>query len=121
MKPDSTSIEKLRSDIRRQFDAAGLSYSAIGDAAQVHTSQVSRICRGKFRTVSHNVVQVCKVLGVKIETVRMRNRSDVEALGGRLQRGVLDVWDRTATDADRLLRFLRDLGELRRASRASKR
>ena len=90
--------------------------SEIGIKACVHSSQVSRICRGDFRTVSHNLVQVCKVLGVDVETVRMEEPAQ-EPLARRLANSLLDIWDRTPADAERLVRFLNDLAELRRPSK----
>lgn len=118
MKLDLTSSEKLKSSIWNRYEASGLSYSEIGRVAGVHPSQVSRICRGEFRTLSHNVVQVCRALGVEVETVSLDMPTE-DPLARRLERSVLEVWDRTPADAERLVRFLRHLAELRRAPRSN--
>jgi hypothetical protein len=81
----------------------------------VHASQVSRICRGQFRTLSHNVVQVCRALGLEGEALGSRPPAD-EILAGRLKAGVLELWDQTPEDAERLIRLLRQLADLRRRS-----
>lgn len=86
-----------------------MSYADIGRLSGVHSSQVSRICRGEFRTLSSNVMQICKALNVD-ETGRFEIAADQQ----RLEAGVIAVWDRTPQDARRILRFLRQLGELRR-------
>ena len=117
MKLNSKSRSKLKSDIRERFDASGLNYSEVGKTAHVHSSQVSRICRGEFRTVSFNVVQVCKVLGVDVETVKIKGPGQ-EPVAQRLANSLLDIWDRTPADAERLVRFLNDLAELRRSSKS---
>jgi transcriptional regulator with XRE-family HTH domain len=114
MKLDALSSETLKARIRER--GKNQSYSEIGEAAGVHPSQVSRICRGEFRTLSHNVVQVCKALGIEMQTVRLKTPVK-EALTKRLERSVLDVWDQTPADAERLVRFLSYLAELRRPPR----
>lgn len=114
MKLDSDSIKKLKADIRAR--AKSRRYSEIAAAAQVDASQVSRICRGAFKTLSHNVVQVCMALGVETQTIKIEAPAE-PALEQRLERSLLDVWDRTPADADRLVRFLNDLAALRRPSR----
>jgi len=54
-------------------------------------------------------MQICKALNVD-ETGRFEIAADQQ----RLEAGVIAVWDRTPQDARRILRFLRQLGELRR-------
>lgn len=86
-----------------------MSYAEIGRVAGVHGSQVSRICRGEFRSLSSNVMQICKILHVD-----GAGEVEVAADQQRLEAGVIAVWDRTPQDARRILKFLRQLGELRR-------
>ena len=117
MKPDPTSSGKLKSEIRDYHAQSGLSYSEIGRIARVDPSQVSRICRGKFKTLSHNVVQVCRVLGLDLEMVKLEAPVD-DVFRQRLKNSVLDLWDRTPEDADRLVRLLRQLSDLRWTGRA---
>ncbi len=118
MKLDTVSSRNLKSDIREHLEVSGLNYSEIDVIARVHPSQVSRICRGEFKTLSHSVVQVCKALGVEIGTIKIDELAD-DALAQRLKRSVLEVWDQTPADAKRLVRFLHDLAELRRTRRSN--
>ncbi|RYG89162.1 MAG: XRE family transcriptional regulator [Alphaproteobacteria bacterium] len=105
----SSARENLIDAIREKRKQAGLSYAEIGRLSGVHSSQVSRICRGEFRTLSSNVMQICKALNVDDS-----GKVEVAADQQRLEAGVIAVWDRTPQDARRILRFLRQLGELRR-------
>ncbi len=116
MKPDPASSGKLKSEIRDYHAQSGLSYSEIGRIARVDPSQVSRICRGEFKTLSHNVVQVCRVLRLDLEMVKLETPVD-DVFRQRLGNSVLDLWDRTPEDADRLVRLLRQLSDLRSTGR----
>ena len=119
MKLDQTTSLKLKSQLWTLYSESGLSFSEVGRAAGVHPSQVSRICRGGFRTLSHNVVQVCKALGLELETVKIEAPA-VSILRQQLENSVLEIWDQTPEDAERIARFLRQLLDLRRTgSRAS--
>jgi hypothetical protein len=115
MKLDSASSEKLKAHLRERADKSGLNYSEIARIAEVHPSQASRICRGEFRTLSHNVVQVCKALQIPIETVELDKSAADDRIVRRLQQSVLDVWDHTPVDGERVINFLRLLAALRRA------
>lgn len=106
---------RLEADIRRQHTASERTYTDIGASTDIHPSQVSRICRGQFRTLSHNVVRVCRELGVEVETVGLDSPSQDPAVQ-RLMRSLLEIWNQTPADAKRLTRFLNDLAELRRTS-----
>src|SRR3546814_20766943 len=66
MKPTSKQLQELHAKIAASKDAKGFSHAEIGRISNVHPSQVGRICDGGFRTFSHNVVQICKVLDVAI-------------------------------------------------------
>jgi len=59
--------------------------------------------------MSSNVMQICKALHIDDS-----GKFEVAADQQRLEAGVIAVWDRTPQDARRILRFLRQLGELRR-------
>jgi transcriptional regulator with XRE-family HTH domain len=113
MKMDRISSAKLTAQISAAYSRRGLSFSEIGRACGVHSSQVSRICRGEFKTLSYNVVQVCKVLGLELETLKVEEPA-LSALRQRLERSVLEVWDETPEDAERIAAFLRQLLDLRR-------
>lgn len=118
MKLSPETTRKLKVDIAAKHAECGLSYSEIGRISQVHTSQVSRICRGKFSTLSHNVVQVCKALGLPMETAAVTARGE-DAYARELTSKVLALWDRTPADAERLSRLLGQLAELRSVNRGN--
>ena len=110
MKLDSEAREKLAATIQAHVAERAESFSEIGVQAGVHPSQASRICRGKFRTASHNVVQICKVLGVPLEGVKSSNASSHQR---KLEAAVVAVWDRSPEDADRIVRVLKELKAFR--------
>ena len=104
-------ITKLQQQLAERSASSGLSYSKIGENSGVHPSQVSRICRGDFKKLSQNVVQICSALGISIEGFIEAERADPAA--ARLINSVMSVWNRSKKDADRITRFLEQLGELR--------
>ncbi|WP_415014851.1 helix-turn-helix domain-containing protein [Brevundimonas sp.] len=93
----------------------GLTYADIARETGVDPAQVSRICRGEFKTLSANVMQICMFLGVP-EPHHTLPGMDVNQHRRRLEAGVLEMWDRTPQDAERILRLLRQLTELRRTA-----
>lgn len=101
----------LKSRLRLARKKAGLSLTEIARISRVHSSQVSRICRGEFTTVSANVVQVCKALGLPVEEVALPIESSLEQ---QLQSGIVELWDKTPNDAKRLMKLLKNLSELRK-------
>ena len=112
MKLDDSSREKLAFKIRGAAAASSLSYAEIARTSRVHTSQVSRICRGQFKTLSHNVLQICKVIGLETEVVKSAEVTKNQH-ARKLTQSILGVWDQTPADAKRIERFLRDLAQLR--------
>lgn len=80
--------------------------------AKVDQSQVWRICTGKFHTISNNVVQVCKVLGVQMETVQIRPGED-DASWRRLETSLRNLWDQTPKGAKRIVKVLDSMAEWR--------
>ncbi len=107
--PDA--LDKLRTEIALRKASSNLSYSEIGEKADVHASQVSRICRGDFKTLSQNVVRICRTLGISIEGFIDAESADPAV--ARLISGVMAVWKGTEADAERIVAFLDQLGELR--------
>lgn len=112
MKLQAEIAAKLKADIADAVRKSGLSYSDIARAATIDTSQASRICRGQFSTFSGSVLQVCKVLGVGTDMAAGGAAPDPHR--SRIEAGVLELWDRSPEDADRIVRLLRQLTELRR-------
>jgi Na+-transporting NADH:ubiquinone oxidoreductase subunit NqrA len=114
MKVKPGALVKLQQQLAERSAAPGVNYSKIGKSAGVHPSHVSRICRGDFKKLSQNVVQICSALGIAIEGFIEAEHADPAA--ARLIQGVLAVWDRSDADADRISRFLDQLRELRDSS-----
>src|SRR3546814_8133471 len=90
----------------------GLSRAEIGRLSKVHPSQVGRICSGEFKTISNNVVQVCKVLGLNLETVTAP-ATKADASWSRLEASVRGIWDNTPEGAEKIARMLDTIGQLR--------
>ena len=111
MKLSEISRKKLKDQLEKSVGEKGLTYSEIARRSKVHSSQVSRICRGDFKTLSANVVQVCKAVGVN----GYATLNEDGMLSKRLQRAVLGIWRKTPDDAARLIRFFEQLQTLRRS------
>lgn len=94
--------------------ASKLTDADLGRATGVHPSQVGRICRGEFRTVSSNVVQVCTTLGLAVRTVELPKAAE-DAAWSKLEASVLRAWDRTPQGADKLARIMEAVADIRRA------
>lgn len=109
MKLKQKEIDALSSRIERSRLAKELTYSAIARETGVNQGQVSRICRGKFKTKSSNVMQICILLNVDAE-------DDESADVTRIKDAVMKLWDGTSADADRITRLLAAVSEVRRTS-----
>jgi predicted transcriptional regulator len=105
MKLKPKDVETLARQIEGRRLELGYTYSDISLKSGVNQGQVSRICRGKFKTKSGNVMQICTTLGIAEST-------DLT----RLREAVLNLWDGSSTDADRISRLLELIGEVRRSS-----
>lgn len=99
---------------RRRVDL-GLSYAEIARRTGVDPAQVNRICKGQFKSLSENVMQICMFLGIP-EPHRPLTSVDLDRHRRQLEAGVLEMWDRTPQDAERILRLLRQLTDLRRTA-----
>lgn len=78
----------------------------------VDPSQVSRIVRGDFKTVSSNVVQICKVLGLKLETVTTPS-GNRDVAWSLLEASVRRLWDDSPQGAERIATMLDTIADLR--------
>lgn len=111
---------KLGDDARRKLGVAikarvaelNESYAEIAARADVHPSQVSRICRGEFRTASPNLVQICRAIGVPIQGPSQPSATSRQQR--QLEAAVVAVWDRSSGDANRLVKLLKELQAFRR-------
>jgi hypothetical protein len=111
MKLGNETREKLAATIKERASKRHESFAQIGLQAGVHPSQASRICRGNFRTASHNVVQICKVLGIPLEGANLDREASSHQR--KLEAAVVAVWDRSPEDADRIVRVLKELKAFR--------
>ena len=124
MKPTAEEREDLR---RRVLDArplCSLSNADIARATGVDPGQVSKICRGKFETVSDSVVKICTVLGISTEpgsaspdaraAAVITERAERAAAWRRLERSARRAWDKTPEGAARLARVLDAIAEATR-------
>lgn len=111
MKLDRLSSAKLKVEIKKAFQSSGLTYAGLGAVANVHPSQVSRICRGEFRTLSHNVVQVCAGLGLQTNTDPAALKSTV--LEKQLEQRLHKIWKQKPILGRRLLRLLGSIETLK--------
>lgn len=114
---------KLKRDearrLGRELDARrvelGQTHALLGSKIGTSQSQISRICAGRFASIGYNVMQMCTLLGVTVPGKRLPADDDEQ----RLTAGILRIWDHTSEDADRLLRLLESVGEVRTASARS--
>ncbi|MCV3243574.1 transcriptional regulator with XRE-family HTH domain [Mesorhizobium robiniae] len=89
-----------------------LSCADLARQSGVHVSQVSRVCRGRFRTVSQNTMRICNALGLAVNP-----DSSASCQHGRLlAEAIIAVWDKTPSDAQRLLRFIESVAALREST-----
>ena len=112
MKPTRKQLDRLKFDIAKAKTVSGLTTAQIGRQAGVHPSQVTRICQGKFKTLSHSVMQICNVLNIAVPRSGARNRGMatewVQALASMEK-----LWDQTPDGANKLARVLDAIAELR--------
>jgi hypothetical protein len=78
MKPTHKQLKALQKRISDKYAKRRLSNAEIGRLAIVHPSQVSRICAGNFKTISNSVVQICKILKVKVPKLDEESGMDTE-------------------------------------------
>ena len=111
MKATAEQLLDIRRRIKQASAETSLSHAEIGRISRVHPSQVSRICRGDFKTISHNVVQVCRALGLKSESVAARPTTK-DASWSKLEASVRSIWDNTPEGAEKIARVLKTIGDL---------
>lgn len=108
---DKDRVELARRIAARRIDLS-MSISDLGRLADVHGSQASRICAGDFKTMSSNVVQICKVLGLEVEAVDTLRTGDAAAWS-RLEAAVRAAWDQTPSGADKLVNVMNAVAAIR--------
>ena len=89
--------------IRAEASKRAFTRKTVAVRAKVHPSQVSRIWRGDFRTVSKNVRKICKLLCIS-------ERPQVHMNSG-LSEAICRVWNGTKRHEKSLLRLMDALSE----------
>lgn len=112
MKPTQQQIFNLARRLESERVTKGLSYANISRSTGVDPSQVLRICRGEFRTVSLNVMQICTYLGVPPQYA-INSDDPSDASWHQLTTSIRKLWDRTPQDADRIITILEKIAEFR--------
>jgi len=111
MKATEKELTALKRDIAEARRKRVLRIADIGRMANVDASQVSRVVRGDFKTISSNVVQICKVLGLELETLAAP--ADGHDIGSsRLHAGVRRLYEKNPQIADRLATVLETIADL---------
>ena len=119
MKMGRISSRKLAAALQSRRAELRLSYGEIAAATDVHPSQVSRICRGEFATITGNVMQICKRVGVDPASAELLEYPEgpistfaEEMLKRRIADCVKILWDGTPEGAERVARIFEDLVDL---------
>jgi len=110
MKLSRVEIEDVRRRLRSALKKQRLTVSEIGRLAGVHPSQVGRICRGEFRTMSHNVVEVCRVLGLDPAAAKPATESD--AAWALLERNLRKLWEDSPDRAKQMAKLMEAMTKL---------
>lgn len=110
MKLSREDIEDLRRRLRSALEKQQLTVTEIGRLAGVHPSQVGRICRGEFRTMSYNVVQVCRVLG--LDPAAAKPATEWDAAWARLERDLQKLWEESPDRARQIAKLLDAMAKL---------
>jgi hypothetical protein len=126
-----TTIRRISRDIGKALDSRGMSISEVSRLCAISQSQASRICAGKFKTVSEQVMRICMKLGIDPfadvgSAAEMATANAVaEAARQKVLLGALALWDGSAEGAENLsaifkrIAILRDLHAARRKRKQS--
>ena len=113
MKMTSQGQRLFQRDVATRLAAREMSASELGKHAKVHQSQVSRIMSGKFKNVSSNVMQICIILGLRVDDY-VSSTASSDADRARVLQAALSAWDGSAEDARALSALLIELSSFRR-------
>jgi len=105
MKPTIKQLDELKAKIVDARASKGLTYAELARISLVHPSQVGRICEGHFKTFSHNVVQVCKALEIKVSRLEP-SRSPASPEWAQAMSSMRKIWDDTPEGAQVITRML---------------
>jgi hypothetical protein len=112
MKPTIKQLDDLKAKIIDARATKGLSYAELGRISLVHPSQVGRICEGRFKTFSHNVVQVCRALEIKVPRLEPR-QSGMAPEWAQAISSMRKIWDDTPEGAQVITRMLDAVADLK--------
>lgn len=110
MKLSRAEIEDLQRRLQFALKKQPFTAAEIGRLAGVHPSQVGRICRGEFRTMSHNVMEVCRVLGLGPVAEKPSAKSD--AAWAQLERNLRKLWEESPDRAKRMAKLMEAMTRL---------
>jgi predicted transcriptional regulator len=99
MKLNPGAQKRLVAAINGRRRKMGLSVSRLAEVSGVEQSQTSRICSGRFSSVSSNVMQICITLGLQPEPHGI-------LLSQVLATRLASLWDGSTEDEDKLLKLL---------------
>lgn len=115
MKPPVNRLEEIQQKISSAIAGSGLTFSDIAKLSDVDATQVGRICKGRFKTFSHNVVRICDVLGVELPRIEKPHASEKELAKARAS--LTRIWDNTPEGAAVIERLLDAVADLQRIER----
>ena len=104
MKLSRAEIEQVTQRLRSALEKQRLTVTEVGRLARVHPSQVGRICRGEFRTMSYNVMEVCRVLGLDPASDKPATKGDTT--WAMLERDLSELWEESPERARQLARAM---------------
>lgn len=113
MKLDERERDRLAERISSRRDQLGYTDALLSRLSGVHASQISRICRAEFRTVSSSVVQICKVLSLQIERPDRDGWPDQDDWT-KIEDAVRRAWDQTPDGAKKLVRVMEAIAAMNR-------
>lgn len=107
--------------LHRTFMSRGLKQGAVALITGVDQSQVSRICKGRFRTTSHNLIELCKYANIDIsvmtEQATIPYYSDGRCQGTQMMLNAInEIWDGSVEHAIALSELIRATRNFRRCS-----
>ena len=112
MKPTSKQLDNLKTTIVEARRSMGITNAEIGRISLVHPSQVGRICEGRFKTFSHNVVQICKALGIKVPRLEPKSKGMTPEWTQAMS-SMRRIWDDTPEGAQKIVRMLDAIADLK--------
>ncbi len=114
MKLTGKQLGDLHTEIVRAQAEKRLSQADIARISRVHPSQVARICSGQFKTISHNVLQICKAVGVGVGS-REQDADEVAPEWTAAKSSMRRLWDETPEGALAIAKLLNAIADLHAA------